>query len=125
MVRARRSFATVTAGAATPEELESLFEDAFVVRDGPALCCLFDDGGVLVFGDRELRGGAEIGRAAARLWREGRTYVGGPRRVLQARDTGLVVGSAGVHVMRQAGDGSWRMAISLLHTTTTPRQEKT
>ena len=35
-------------GARTPEELETLLEDAFVVRDGEALIELFEDGAVLV-----------------------------------------------------------------------------
>ena len=34
-------------GARTPEELETLFEDAFVVRDRDAIAELFEDGGLL------------------------------------------------------------------------------
>ena len=102
-------------GARTPEELEMLFEDAFVVRDRAGFCTLFDDGAVLAPGGAsEARGGEAIGRAAAELWTAGRTYVGGASRVLEARETALVVSPAGIHVARRVPDGTWRVAISLL-----------
>jgi Domain of unknown function (DUF4440) len=103
-------------GARTPEELETLLEDAFVLRDGAALAPLFEPGAVLAAGDGpwETRGRAAIARVAAALWAGGRTYVAAPGRVLQARDTALVVGRWGVHVVRRGGDGAWRYAISLL-----------
>lgn len=103
-------------GARTPEELETLLEDAFVVRDRAQLCALFDDGGVLAAAPTgpESRGSGAIGRAAASLWTRDRTYVAGASRVLQARDTALVVSDAGIHVARRDGDGTWRVAICLL-----------
>ena len=103
-------------GARTPEELETLLEDAFVLRDGAALAPLFEAGAVLAAGDgpRETRGRAAIGRLTAALWARDRTYVADPRRVLQVRDTALVVGRWGIHVVRRGGDGAWRYAISLL-----------
>ncbi len=107
-------------GARTPEELETLFEDAFVVRDRNAIAALFEDGAVLVTGGApgEARGGEEI---ASRLWDGQRTYLADPRRVLQARDTALVVTEHGVNVVRRGDDGAWRYAIALLdiddHTT--------
>ena len=87
-------------GARTPEELETLFEDAFVVRDREALAELFEDGAVLVAGGgpQEARGGEEIARFATAMWERDRTYVADPRRVLQARDTALVVASRGINV---------------------------
>jgi hypothetical protein len=104
-------------GARTPEELEMLFEDAFVVGDRAGFCTLFDDGAVLApEGAPEARGGEAIGRAAAGLWAAGQTYVGGASRVLQARETALVVSPAGTHVARRAPDGTWRVVISLLDT---------
>jgi hypothetical protein len=104
------------AGARTPEELDTLLEDAFVMRDRVEFRGLYDDGAVLVAGagGREARGGEAIGRAAATLWAEDRIYVAGQRRVLRARDMALVVADAGVHVLRRGGDGAWRVAISLL-----------
>lgn len=63
--------------ARTPEELETLFEDAFVVRDREALAELFEDGAVLVAGDGvpEARGGEEIARSATALWERDHTYL--------------------------------------------------
>ena len=44
-------------GAQTPEELETLLEDTFVVRDRQALAALFEDGAVLgAGGSRGTRG---------------------------------------------------------------------
>ncbi|MDX6646214.1 MAG: hypothetical protein QOK40_1941 [Miltoncostaeaceae bacterium] len=112
------------AGARTPEELETLFEDAFVMRDPAALCALFDDPGVLAaWGHGEARGAEAIGRAAVELWADGRTYVGGASRVLLTRDTALVTSAAGSHVARRARDGTWRLAISLLDHMTPDRPE--
>jgi ketosteroid isomerase-like protein len=117
----------VVAAARTPEELETLFEDAFVMRDPEELSALYGEGAVLVAsaGGPEARGDEAISQAVAALWGRGRTYVAGTRRVLQARDTALVVADAGVHVLRRAGDGGWRVAISLLdfEGSTQPKEE--
>ena len=115
------------AGAHTPEELETLLEDAFVIRDRDALAELFEDGAVLLGGDgpREARGAQEIGRFATAMWECERTYLADPRRVLQARDTALVVGAQGINVARRGRDGAWRYAISLLAPDhTTQREER-
>ncbi|HEV2771273.1 MAG TPA: nuclear transport factor 2 family protein [Thermoleophilaceae bacterium] len=114
-------------GARTPEELESLLEDAFVTRDVDALCEMFEEGAVLVggAGAQEARGQEEIGRLARALLEANRTYVAEPRRVVQARDTALVVGSDGINVVRRQGDGGWRYAIALLSPDgTTPTEEQ-
>ncbi len=109
-------------GARTPEELETLFEDAFVIRDREALGQLFENGAVLVAADgpQTARGGDEIARLATAMWTRNRTYVADPRRVLQARDTALVVAERGINVVCRGSDGAWRYAISVLafdHTT--------
>jgi hypothetical protein len=103
-------------GASTPEELETMFEDAFVVRDREALRLLFEDGAVLAAGDRlhEARGSDQIARLAAAIWERERTYLADPRRVLQARDTALVLGERSANVVRRGRDGAWRYAISYL-----------
>jgi hypothetical protein len=102
-------------GARTPEELETLFEDAFVIRDGDALVQLFEDGAVVAGdGPAHARGGEEIARFATALWDRDVTYLADPRRVLQARSTALVVGEGGINVVRRGSDGVWRYAISLL-----------
>jgi hypothetical protein len=113
-------------GARTPEELETLLEDAFVLRDGEALAELFEDAAVLVAGDgsREARGGSEIARLASDMWECNRTYLADPRRVLQARNTGLIVAERGINVMRRGRDGAWRYAIALLSRKETTTEEE-
>jgi len=102
--------------ARTPEELETLFEDAFVTRDSEALAQLFEDGAVLIAGDQphEARGGDEIVRFATAMWECERTYVADPRQIVQARDTALVVAERSINVARRGSDGAWRYAIALL-----------
>ncbi len=114
-------------GARTPEELETLFEDAFVVRDRAAVAALFETDAVLVLGGArgEARGGEEIARTATALWADDRTYLAGPQRVLQAGDTALVVASHGVNVVRRAPDGAWRYAIALLTIENNHREGRT
>jgi hypothetical protein len=102
-------------GARTPEELETLLEDAFVTRDRAALTQLFENGAVLVGGNvREARGEEEIAQFATALWDRDRTYVADPGRVLQARDIALVVADGGINVARRGSDRAWRYAIALL-----------
>jgi hypothetical protein len=103
-------------GAQTPEELETLFEDAFVVRDGGALAQLFEEGAVLgaAGGAPEARGGEQIAGFAAAMWERDYAYLAEPRRVVQARDTALVVARQGINVVRRRSDGIWLYAISLL-----------
>ncbi|MEA2331638.1 MAG: hypothetical protein QOH58_1776 [Thermoleophilaceae bacterium] len=114
----------MTTGARTPEELDTLLEDAFVARDRTLFGALFDDGAVLMeVGGSEARGGEAIGRALAELLARDCTYVARPRRVLQARDTALVVADAGIHVLRRGKDRAWRSAISLLDLDTPTRSE--
>ena len=101
-------------GGRTPEELETLLEDAVVLADGGALAHLFEDDAVLVTGDGlTSRGVAEIvdvlGAATA-------APVADLRHVLQSRDTALVVGKGSTSVLRRGSDGAWRYAISLLST---------
>ena len=101
-------------GARTPEELETLFEDAFVTRDADALTTLFENDAVAVLDGVEARGRAEIGRFAATAWHDERTYVANTRRVLQARETALLMAERTIGVARRGSDGAWRFAIALL-----------
>jgi len=105
----------MTQGASTPEELEALFEDAFVVRDQVAAAGLFEDGSLLACTAmaRPVRGRAAIAQLVERLWGSGQTYVAEPRQVLQAGDMALVIGSHVISVARR-GPGGWRYAIALL-----------
>jgi len=106
----------VRAGASTPEELESLFEDALLVGDREGLARLFEEAAVLVarHGAIEVNGGDEIARSATAMSGQGFVYVADPQHVVQARSTGLVVSERAVNVVRRGADGRWRYAISLL-----------
>jgi hypothetical protein len=121
----------VEAGARTPEELETLLEDAFVLHDPQALAQLFHPGAMLVAGGRlpEARGRRQIARVAAQLWDLDRSYLADPRRVLQVHDTALVLAGRAINVVRRGDDGFWRYAISLLDldkpTTTSPAPSTT
>ena len=103
------------AGARTPEELESLLEDAFVLHDPQAPAQLFQPDATLVVGDGlpEARGRRQIARVATQLWDSPRLYLADPQRVLQVRDTAPVLTGRAINVVRRH-DGSWRYAISLL-----------
>ena len=48
------------------------------------------------------------------MWERDRTYVADPQRILQARDTALVMAHGGIKVARCGSDGVWRFVISLL-----------
>jgi len=104
------------AGARTPEELETLLEDAFVVQDHHALVQLFQPGAMPVVGGGlpDARGHRQVARVAAQLWESKRSYLADPRRVLQVRDTALVLEGRATNVVRRGDDGFWRYAISLL-----------
>jgi ketosteroid isomerase-like protein len=116
----------MTQGARSPEELETLFEDAFVTRDAEALCQMFAEGAVLAVGrgPDAARGGEEIGRLATALCAGDLTYIAAPRRVVQARDIALVLADGAINVARRGSDGSWRYAIALLALDSTPTKEE-
>ena len=104
----------ITSGARTPEELETLFEDALLVRDHQVLTALFESGATLVMSsDEPVRGGEAIARAALASRNGIGAYVADPRRVLLARNSALVVTDRGVNVMHRGDDGAWRYAIVL------------
>ena len=104
------------APARTPEELDLLLEDAFVLRDGAALAQLFEASAVLVVSGTfsEARGHEEITAAAARMWKMNHCYISDPARIIQCDDIALVTGPSSVSVVRRSTDRSWRFAIVLL-----------
>jgi len=103
-------------GGQTPEELETLLEDAFLLCDADAIARLFEDGSLLVTGEgsRQVRGREAILHAASLLCHHGCGYLADPRRVFQTRDTALLIGEGVINVARRGQDGSWRYAISVL-----------
>jgi|SRR5687768_7546918 hypothetical protein len=97
--------------ARTPEELETLLEDALMLRDRGALAALFAEGAVLIPGDNQPARGEKIARLALAAWNGNHAYVADLRQVVQARDVALIVAEQGINVARRGQDGAWRYAI--------------
>ena len=114
------------AGARTPEELETLLEDAFLMHDRKALSALFEKKAVLSGGDGSpiARGRVEIDQTAAVMWRRAELYLATPLRVLQTRDTALIAGACATSVARRSREGAWRYAIALLHAQPQPQPQR-
>lgn len=98
-------------GARTPEELEVLLEDAFILSDAERVISLFEPNGILVsdrdhpespaaFTARTFSPNQEVVRPAS-------------TRILATNDLAISVGE-GVNLSRRGPDGSWRIAISVL-----------
>jgi hypothetical protein len=103
----------VVPGASTPEELETLLEDAFVVRDREALAGLFEPTAVVAHHGRCARE-ADLAPFLAYLWRAGVTYVARPPVVIQARDTALILAGRTVSVAHRDTSACWRFAIKAI-----------
>src|SRR6185312_4755484 len=73
--------AVMDGGACTPEQLETLLEDAFMLQDHQALAQLFHPAAILVagWGLPEARGHQQIAHVAAQLWASNGLYVADPR----------------------------------------------
>jgi hypothetical protein len=99
--------------ARTPEELEAMLEDAFIVKDAAAAAELFEETALLV--DRcassEARGRPAIARAIASVWDEW-AYVADSRRVFQGGDLAFCFGPS-LNVLPRRPDGAWRLVIAM------------
>jgi hypothetical protein len=100
-------------GAGTPEELETLLEDALITRDAEALTALFEDHAILVQDKGHATRGHGIAQLALATWHGDHSYIADPRRVIQARDIALIVTAGGINVARRGHDGTWRYAVIL------------
>lgn len=100
-------------GGRTPEELETLLEDACVLRDGSAFAGLFEEHGLLVVGGALSRGQAEIARAGSLIWNPCNNYVAETRRIFQARRTVLILGEHATSVVVRDRYETWRYVISV------------
>lgn len=110
-------------GASTPEELETLFEDTLMLRDGQALARLFEDGAVLVAEGRAPGGGdVSIAPLALARWSGEQSYVADPQSVVQVQELALIVAERSINLARRARDGTWRYVIVFARcdATTTP-----
>lgn len=105
--------AGVLAGARTPEELETLFEDSCLTHDRAALAGLFEDRAVMVDDGRVVRGGDAIAFLMAERSEGNQIYLADPLRVVQAGDIALIVGERSINVARRDSDGDWRYVIAL------------
>jgi hypothetical protein len=94
--------------ARSPEELETLLEDAVLLDDAAAVASLFEPAGVLLVGTGPARGPAEIA-AAVPSWTG---FVADPRTVVRVPGLSLVVGPAATTVARRdPTTGAWRYAM--------------
>jgi hypothetical protein len=109
----------------TPEELETLLEDAFVVRDALAVAELFEPDALLaaVGATHPARGLPAIAELAAGLWERDRIHIAQPRTILQTRSAALVVAPRAISALHRGPDG-WRYAISLLSPIDRPDDER-
>lgn len=98
----------------TPEALDALLEDAFVLRDTDIVSSIFEPGAVVVAG-REFRGTKRITEVVTAMWERDLSYLAEPRRVVQARDVALVITDQATSVMCRTDDGGWRYTIVLLN----------
>jgi hypothetical protein len=111
--------------AHTPEELETLFEDALLVRDGATLDTLFEVDAIFVAGSSPaIRGREAIARRTLALWGVGQTYIADPQHILQTRTLALVVAERSIAVMRCGSDDAWRYAIALFTLDATTAKEE-
>jgi len=105
--------------ASSPEELETLLEDAVLLGDEGAVASLFDQGAVLVAGP--LVTGPE--RALAELTKLG--YVATTRTVTVQHDTAVVVGDQTVNVSVRTPHGAWRLVATIVRPGNVKRRDLT
>ena len=94
--------------ASSPEELETLLEDAVILGDEAAGASLFAHGAVLITGP--VVTGPE--RALAELVQLG--YVAATRTVTVRGDTAVVVGDHAVNVSLHTPYGAWRLVATIV-----------
>jgi hypothetical protein len=102
------------AGAASPEELEELLEDACLLNDTSFLPDLFDVDAVLLAGGKgQVRGRSAIADVIIGQLRDGGSYVATPQLVMQSGPLALIISGAATSVARRSLDG-WHYVISRL-----------
>ena len=101
-------------GASSPEELETMLEDATERRDQEELAAQFAPGAVLHRAGRELPVRGRRGIAELLTERPDRpAYIALTPHILQRGATALVLTGSAVHVTRRSPQG-WRYLISWL-----------
>lgn len=102
----------------TPEELETLLEDAVLLQDGAAMAELFEPDALLVLDAQSFTGREQIAGVVRQLARDACGYVGQPRQLYQARDVAMLLGAGVTSVAKRGRDGEWRFVITRLVTAT-------
>jgi hypothetical protein len=101
-------------GAASPEELEAMLEDACLLGDTVFLLSLFDVDAVLLTRDTaEVRGPLAIADVIIDHRRTGGSYVAAPHLVMQSGRLALIISQTATSVARRGLDG-WHYVISSL-----------
>ena len=103
-----------TRAGSTPEELETLLEDAVLLQDGAAMSCLFEPDALLVLDEQPFTGREQIAGSMRELSEAACAYVAWPRRLYQARDVALLLGDGVTGVARRGGNGEWQFVIKLV-----------
>jgi hypothetical protein len=105
----------MSAGAASPEELEAMLEDAcLLLNDTTFLTKLFDaDAVLLARGRSQVRGRPAIANVIINQLRDGGSYVAAPNLVMQSGPLALIISANATSVARRSLDG-WHYVISRL-----------
>jgi hypothetical protein len=102
------------AGAASPEDLEGMLEDACLLKDASFLRNLFDvDALLLAQGTSQVRGRSAIANVIISQLRDGGSYVAAPQLVMQSGPLALIISANATSVARRCLDG-WHYVISRL-----------
>lgn len=102
------------AGAASPEELEGMLEDACLLKDASFLRNLFDvDALLLAQGTSQVRGHSAIANVIIDQLRDGGSYIAAPQLIMQSGGLALMISGVTTSVARRSSDG-WRYVISRL-----------
>lgn len=111
-------------GAQTPEELGTLSEDAYILRDASSLGELFEPGALLVggIGSHGATAPHKVPSMAAEGWDVLGAFSSNLRHVYRVADTALLVGR-GLGVARRGADGAWRYTILVWEPQRTGRGE--
>lgn len=99
--------------ASSPEELETLLEDALLLHDEVAVAALFEDRGVLVTASSCLNGRIHAAAVLAE-----RNYVAAAHSLTVVRDVAVAVGDQAVNVSYRGPDQRWRLAVTVLKPST-------
>ena len=104
----------MSAGAASPEELEAMLEDACLLNDTLVLPTLFDvDAVLLAPGTNQVRGRPAIANVIIDQLRNGGSYVAAPNLVMQSGPLALIISANATSVVKRNLDG-WHYVISRL-----------